>query len=104
MHWRRKWQPTPVFLPGEDRGKLLRPALTLLAAELAGGAAAVARALPAAVSVELIHNFSLIHDDIEDSDEERHHRQTLWRVWGQPQAINTGDALFALARWRLLDL
>ncbi|MDE3230625.1 MAG: polyprenyl synthetase family protein, partial [Chloroflexota bacterium] len=77
---------------------------TLLAAELAGGADAVARALPAAVSVELIHNFSLIHDDIEDGDEERHHRQTLWRVWGQPQAINTGDALFALARWRLLDL
>jgi geranylgeranyl diphosphate synthase type I len=93
------------FTPSEGhRGKLLRPTLTLLAAELAGGADAVARALPAAVAVELIHNFSLIHDDIEDGDEERHHRQTLWRVWGQPQAINTGDALFSLARWRLLDL
>ena len=85
-------------------GKLLRPTLTLLAAELAGGDAAAERALPAAVSVELIHNFSLIHDDIEDGDEMRHHRPTLWRNWGQAQAINTGDALFALARMRLLGL
>jgi geranylgeranyl diphosphate synthase type I len=93
------------FKPSQGhRGKLLRPTLTLLAAELAGGDAAVTRALPAAVSVELIHNFSLIHDDIEDSDEMRHHRPTLWRNWGQPQAINTGDALFALARAQLLRL
>lgn len=93
------------FTPSEgNRGKLLRPSLTLLAAELAGGDTAATRALPAAVAVELIHNFSLIHDDIEDGDEERHHRPTLWRVWGQPQAINTGDALFSLARMRLLEL
>jgi geranylgeranyl diphosphate synthase type I len=93
------------FTPSEgNRGKLLRPSLTLLAAGLAGGDAAVARALPAAVAIELIHNFSLIHDDIEDGDEERHHRPTLWRVWGQPQAINTGDALFSLARMRLLEM
>jgi geranylgeranyl diphosphate synthase type I len=93
------------FTPSQGhRGKLLRPTLTLLAAELAGGADAVARALPAAVSIELIHNFSLIHDDIEDGDEERHHRPTLWRLWGQAQAINTGDALFSLARMQLLGL
>ena len=93
------------FAPSQgNRGKLLRPTLTLLAAELAGGAAAVERALPAAVAVELIHNFSLIHDDIEDGDEVRHHRATLWRLWGQAQAINTGDALFSLARLRLLGL
>jgi geranylgeranyl diphosphate synthase type I len=93
------------FTPSQGhRGKLLRPTLTLLAAELAGGAEAVARALPAAVSIELIHNFSLIHDDIEDGDEERHHRPTLWRLWGQAQAINTGDALFSLARMQLLGL
>lgn len=94
-----------TFKPSQGhRGKLLRPTLTLLAAELAGGDAAVIRALPAAVSVELIHNFSLIHDDIEDGDEMRHHRPTLWRNWGQAQAINTGDALFALARTQLLRL
>jgi geranylgeranyl diphosphate synthase type I len=93
------------FKPSEgNRGKLLRPTLTLLSAELAGGAEAVERALPAAVAVELIHNFSLIHDDIEDGDEERHHRATLWRIWGQAQAINTGDALFSLARMQLLRL
>ena len=85
-------------------GKLLRPTLTLLAAELAGGAQAVERAMPGAVAIELIHNFSLIHDDIEDGDEVRHHRATLWRLWGQAQAINTGDALFSLARLRLLGL
>lgn len=94
-----------TFAPSEGhRGKLLRPTLTLLAAELAGGAEAVERALPAAVAVELIHNFSLIHDDIEDGDEERHHRPTLWRLWGQAQAINTGDALFSLARMQLFGL
>jgi len=94
-----------TFKPSQGhRGKLLRPTLTLLAAELAGGDTAVTRALPAAVSVELIHNFSLIHDDIEDGDEMRHHRPTLWRNWGQAQAINTGDALFALARTQLLRL
>jgi geranylgeranyl diphosphate synthase type I len=76
----------------------LRPTLTLLAAELTGGADAVARALPVAVAIELIHNFSLIHDDIEDGDEARRRRPTLWRVWGQAQAINSGDALFSLAR------
>ncbi len=94
-----------TFAPSTGNpGKLLRPTLTLLAAELSGGEQAVTRALPAAVSIELIHNFSLIHDDIEDGDEERRHRATLWRVWGQAQAINTGDALFSLARRQTLGL
>jgi geranylgeranyl diphosphate synthase type I len=104
MDYHLGWRDA-TFAPSQgNRGKLLRPTLTLLAAELAGGEAAVERALPAAVAVELIHNFSLIHDDIEDGDESRHHRPTLWRIWGQPQAINTGDALFALARMQLLGL
>lgn len=96
-------------------GKLLRPTLLLLACELAAGrhgaaqaerAALARRAVPAGVSVELVHNFSLVHDDIEDGDEHRHHRATLWKLWGVPQAINTGDAIFAMARlalWRLLE-
>src|SRR4051812_34382955 len=64
------------------------------------------RVLPAAVAIELTHNFTLIHDDIEDGDTERRHRPTVWKCWGIPQAINTGDGMFALSRqalWGLLD-
>ncbi|MGZ3639850.1 MAG: polyprenyl synthetase family protein [Ktedonobacterales bacterium] len=106
----------PDLSPAQSHpGKLLRPTLVLLACELAAGrrgAAAsarddlVRRVVPAAACVELVHNFSLIHDDIEDGDEERRHRPTLWKLWGIPQAINTGDGLFSLARqglWRLVD-
>ncbi|MCB0151800.1 MAG: polyprenyl synthetase family protein, partial [Caldilineaceae bacterium] len=56
-----------------------------------------AQALPAAAAVEILHNFSLVHDDIEDGDETRRHRPTVWKLWGVPQAINAGDAMFALA-------
>ena len=65
------------------------------------------RALPGAAAVELGHNFSLVHDDIEDGDVERRHRPTLWAIHGVPQAINTGDMLFSLSRialHRLTDL
>jgi geranylgeranyl diphosphate synthase type I len=54
--------------------------------------------------VELVHNFSLIHDDIEDESRERRGRPTVWHIWGQPQAINTGDAMHTLARLALLRL
>jgi geranylgeranyl diphosphate synthase type I len=60
--------------------------------------------IPAAAAVELIHNFSLIHDDIEDASNERHHRPTVWKLWGESQAINAGDAMFALAYLALLKL
>jgi geranylgeranyl diphosphate synthase type I len=60
--------------------------------------------VPAAAAVELIHNFSLIHDDIEDASYERHHRPTVWKLWGQSQAINAGDAMFTLAYLALLRL
>src|SRR5438093_4028130 len=88
--------------PQEAGGKGLRPALCLLACEAAGGD--WHRALPAAAAVELIHNFSLIHDDIQDRDQERHHRPTVWSIWGEAQAINAGDALLALARPVVLTL
>ena len=94
-------------LDGADgrRGKRMRPLLGLLAyASIAGDHE---RALPGAAAVELGHNFSLVHDDIEDADTERHHRPTLWAVHGIPQAINTGDLLFSLSRvalHRLSDL
>ena len=80
---------------GGNGGKRVRPLLGLLAyASIAGDHR---RALPGAAAVELGHNFSLVHDDIEDRDVERRHRATLWKVWGVAQAINTGDTLFTLA-------
>src|SRR4051794_11415351 len=86
-------------------GKRMRPILGLLAyASIAGDHRA---ALPGAAAVELGHNFSLVHDDIEDHDVERRHRPTLWALHGIPQAINTGDMLFSLSRialHRLTDL
>jgi geranylgeranyl diphosphate synthase type I len=86
-------------------GKRLRPLLGLLAyASIAGDHRA---ALPGAAAVELGHNFSLVHDDIEDGDTERRHRPTLWALHGIPQAINAGDMLFTLSRkalHRLTDL
>nr|HET6902640.1 polyprenyl synthetase family protein [Ktedonobacteraceae bacterium] len=99
---------TPI---ANNPGKLLRPTLLLLAYEAAGAwglatanADYLRRALPAAAAIELTHNFTLIHDDIEDGDTERRHRSTLWKLWGIPQAINTGDGLFALARLTLWDV
>lgn len=82
-------------------GKALRPTLCLLACEAAGGDWRTA--LPAAAAIELVHNFTLIHDDIQDHDPERRHRPTVWRLWGEAQAINAGDALLALGRSALLD-
>ncbi len=86
-------------------GKRLRPLLGLLAyASIAGDHR---RALPGAAAVELGHNFSLVHDDIEDRDVERRHRAALWTVYGVGQAINAGDTLFVLSRLalhRLTDL
>jgi len=90
--------------PSRPRGKRIRPLLGLLAYQSLTGE--YATALPGAAAVELGHNFSLVHDDIEDVDRERHHRPTLWAIWGIPLAINAGDALFALSRlalYRLLD-
>jgi geranylgeranyl diphosphate synthase type I len=82
--------------PTDTRGgKRFRPALCLLACESVGGA--WHSALPVAAGVELLHNFSLIHDDIEDRDAYRRHRRTVWKRWGEPQAINAGDGMFALA-------
>jgi geranylgeranyl diphosphate synthase, type I len=86
------------------RGKRIRPLLGVLAFQSLGGD--YRKALPGAAAVELGHNFSLVHDDIEDADVERRHRPTLWAIWGVPLAINAGDALFALSRlalYRLLE-
>ncbi len=86
----------------DAQGKRVRPLLVLLSAAAAG--ADWRAALPAAVAVELIHNFSLVHDDIQDHSPLRRGRPTLWVKWGVPQAINTGDLLFTLAQAALLEL
>ncbi|TWP46909.1 polyprenyl synthetase family protein [Lentzea tibetensis] len=78
-----------------DGGKAIRPALVLLAAEAVGGLAP--DAVPAAVAVELVHNFSLLHDDVMDGDTTRRHRPTAWTIFGTNPAILAGDALQTLA-------
>ncbi len=85
-------------------GKRVRPLLLLLCCAAIGGDWQIA--LPAASAIEWLHNFSLIHDDIEDHSQTRRGRETLWARSGIPLAINAGDALYALARfstYRLLD-
>jgi len=83
-------------------GKRVRPTLVLLSAAAAG--ADWRTALPAAAAVEILHNFSLIHDDIQDNSDQRRGRPTVWAKWGMPQAINAGDTLFALAHMALEGL
>ncbi len=80
---------------GFQSGKRLRPILLLLCTELGGGKWEAV--IPAAVSVEFLHNYSLIHDDIEDKGFTRHGRLSVWKKYGIPQAINSGDALYGMA-------
>jgi geranylgeranyl diphosphate synthase type I len=83
-------------------GKRVRPLMTLLCCEASNGD--WRQALPAAAAVEWVHNFSLLHDDIQDQSEMRRGRPTVWKIWGTAQAINTGDAIFALSRLTTLRL
>lgn len=85
-----------------ESGKMLRPVLCLLVYEELAGS--YQPALPAAAAIEMIHNFTLLHDDIEDNDTERRGRATAWTVWGQPLAINVGDYLYTLAFQTLSQL
>ena len=81
------------------RGKRVRPILCLLACEVSGGE--YTKALPAAVAIELVHNFSLIQDDIQDDDTLRRGRPTVWSIWGKAQALNTVTAMHALTNLAL---
>jgi geranylgeranyl pyrophosphate synthase len=83
-------------------GKLSRPALALLTTEAFGGD--LKKALPAATAIQIFHDFTLMHDDIEDGDSVRRHRKTVWNVWGIPRAINAGDAMYTLNFKSLLRL
>ncbi len=99
FHYHMGWvdeHGNPVPIKG---GKRLRPLLSLLVCEAICGASDPAR--PPAAAVELIHNFSLIHDDVQDHSTLRRKRSAVWSIWGIEQAINAGDAMFALAHLAL---
>jgi geranylgeranyl diphosphate synthase type I len=95
------WTDAEGRSQGAGSGKFVRGCLALWAAEQCGGS--VADAAPAATAVEWIHNFTLVHDDIQDGDVERRHRPTVWVVWGSAQAINAGDGMHAIAYRALLS-
>jgi geranylgeranyl diphosphate synthase, type I len=102
LHYHLGWVDADFQPARSDSGKHIRPILTLLCCEASGGEWQTA--LPAAAAIELLHNFSLIHDDIEDGDPVRRGRPTLWKVWGNAQAINAGDALYTMAHTTLNGL
>ena len=96
------WQEIDGTDSSATGGKRMRPTLAMLAAEAVGGD--LERATPIAVALEYVHNFSLIHDDLEDMDRMRHHRPTVWAVWGKPAAIISGNAMLKIADqavWKL---
>jgi len=96
------WRDEQLAPTHVDPGKLLRPQLTLLACRAAGGDPQ--QALPLAAGIQLIHDFSLIHDDIEDNSDTRRGRPTVWKLWGLAQGINTGDGMFVVAHLALHQL
>jgi geranylgeranyl diphosphate synthase type I len=95
MSYHMGWLDESLSQAQSQSGKRLRPVLCLLACRAAGGNER--DALPPAAALELIHNFSLVHDDIQDNSQIRRHRQTVWTIWGRAHAINVGDGLFAMA-------
>ena len=84
-----------------SQGKAMRPTLCLFACEALEENPD--KALPAAAALELIHNFSLIHDDIQDQDVERRHQPTVWSIWGVPKALVAGDAMQSVGDVCLLN-
>jgi geranylgeranyl diphosphate synthase type I len=95
------WSDATGRPSGGNGGKGVRPALAVLSAEAVGADAAFG--VPGGVAVELVHNFSLIHDDVIDEDVERRHRTTVWAQFGIGPAVIVGDALLALALQVVLD-
>jgi geranylgeranyl diphosphate synthase type I len=91
------WQHADGSPAEGNAGKAIRPALVLASAAALGGPGARAAAVRAAAAVELVHNFTLLHDDVMDRDATRRHRPTAWTVFGEADAILAGDALQALA-------
>lgn len=89
------WRDEQLTPTDADPGKLIRPQLAMLACQAAGGDPR--QALPLAAGIQLLHDFTLIHDDIEDDSDTRRGRRTLWSIWGLAQGINAGDGMFVIA-------
>ena len=104
MRYHFGWMDENGIQQHTSNGKAVRPTLCLVACRALDPSGDYKRALPAAAAVELVHNYSLIHDDIQDDDRERRHRPTVWSVWGKPQAINAGTAMRLLANTALRRL
>ena len=102
MEYHMGWVDEHGLAQAPPSAPRLHASWCLLACTLLGGD--VDRALPAATAVELVHHFSLIHDDIQNGNPERDHRPAVWWHWGPGQAINAGDGLHALARLALFRL
>jgi geranylgeranyl diphosphate synthase type I len=102
MHYHLGWADEALRPIQANSGKRLRPMICLIACEAAGGD--VQQALPAAAALELVHNFSLVHDDIQDSSHFRRGRRAVWDIWGSAHGINVGDGLFVRARLALYRL
>lgn len=99
------WRTAELTAITGDRpnpGKRVRPRLSLLVTAALGADPALAA--PVAAAIELLHNFTLVHDDIQDRSHLRRHRPTVWSLWGEAQAINAGDALFAASHLALYQL
>jgi geranylgeranyl diphosphate synthase, type I len=102
MEYHLGWRDEQLAQAQANPGKLLRPQLCMLACRAAGGDPE--QALPAAAALQLIHDFSLIHDDIEDNSDTRRGRRTVWAIWGLAHGINVGDGMFALAHLAMQQL
>ena len=96
------WKEQPDAQAGVGSGKKVRPVLMALVAQAISGTHQ--HVLPAGAALELLHNFTLIHDDVMDRSPTRRHRPTVWTLWGATQAINAGDALYALANLAMARL
>lgn len=93
-------EPTDEETRQSVQGKRIRPQIAMMVAEAVGGSAEAAA--PVAAAIELLHNFTLVHDDIQDRAPNRRHRPTVWRVWNDAQAINAGDTLFAVSQLSII--
>lgn len=96
------WRDTALQSSSAHPGKLIRPQLALLACGVVGGD--TAQALPLAASIQLAHDFTLLHDDIQDNSDLRRGRVTVWKQWGAAQAINAGDGMLLVAQLALYQL
>jgi geranylgeranyl diphosphate synthase type I len=102
MQYHHGWLDERFRPTGQQGGKRIRPLLCLLCCGAAFGQPH--ELTPLAAAIELLHSFSLVHDDIQDRSPTRRHRPAVWALWGEAQAINVGDALYAAAQWSLSAL